>query len=253
MPEPDRKSSFRDTFESLVITVILAIFGTTFVVQAYKIPTGSMENTLLIGDHLLVNKFCFGNEPGWVRRILPYREIHRGDILVFKFPYNEAQEEPGTHLVKRVVGVPGDRIRVVNRQVFVNGLAMKEPYVLNTDVGIVHPGDSFPPPPGGFLAESTPRWDDAMSKYLHDGQIVVPPGRYFVMGDNRENSWDSRFWGFVPRNVATGRPLIIYWSYESAPDAYLMTSLKDRVSQTASMILHFFTRTRWRRTFRIVR
>ncbi|MGH9401288.1 MAG: signal peptidase I [Terriglobia bacterium] len=253
MAEPYRKSSTRDTFESLVITVILALFGTTFVVQAYKIPTGSMENTLLIGDHLLVNKFCFAEQTGWLRHILPYRNIHRGDILVFTYPYTEEQEEPGTHLVKRVVGVPGDHIRIVNRQVFVNGALQKEPYVHHMDPGIPHPGDSFPPPPGEFLPDSTPRWDAAISNYVKNGELVVPPGQYFVMGDNRENSWDSRFWGFVPRSVATGRPLIIYWSYETPPGSYLLTSLSDRISQTASMIVHFFTKTRWRRTFRLVR
>ncbi|MGH9405389.1 MAG: signal peptidase I [Terriglobia bacterium] len=253
MAEPFRKSSARDTFESLVITVILAVFGTTFVVQAYKIPTGSMENTLLIGDHLLVNKFCFANEPGWVKHILPYRAVHRGDILVFKYPYNEEQEEPGTHLVKRVIGIPGDHIRLVNRQVFVNGVAQKEPYVLNSDVGITQPADNFPLPPGGFLPDSAPRWAAELDNYVRNGEIVVPPGNYFVMGDNRENSWDSRFWGFVPRSVATGRPLVIYWSYETPPGSYLQTSLGDRVSQISSMIVHFFTRTRWRRTLRIVR
>ncbi|HEV2499046.1 MAG TPA: signal peptidase I [Terriglobia bacterium] len=253
MAEPYRKSSTRDTFESLVITVILAVFGTTFVVQAYKIPTGSMEKTLLIGDHLLVNKFCFSDQTGWLRHILPYRTIHRRDILVFKFPYNEEQEEPGTHLVKRVIGVPGDHIRIVNRQVFVNGVQQNEPYVNRLDDGIRHPGDSFPPPPGEFTPDSTPRWDAALSQYVKNGELVVPPGEYFVMGDNRENSWDSRFWGFVPRSVATGRPLIIYWSYETPPGSYLLTSFSDRLSQIASMFFHFFTKTRWRRAFRLVR
>lgn len=257
MGEPHRKSSTRDTFESLVITVILAIFGTTFVVQAFKIPTGSMENTLLIGDHLLVNKFCFADEPGWVRHILPYRDIHRGDILVFKFPYVEEQQEPGTHYVKRVIGVPGDHIRIVNRQVYVNGVAQKEPYVRHTYVGVPRPGDDFPPPPGEFLPGSTLSWDESLASYLKGGELVVPPGEYFVMGDNRENSWDSRFWGFVPGDLAygdgAGRPLIIYWSYETPQGAYLQTSFADRVSQTASLVLHFFTRTRWRRTFRLAR
>jgi signal peptidase I len=220
MIDPHRKSSTRDTFESLIVTVILAIFGTTFVVQAYKIPTGSMENTLLIGDHLLVNKFCFADQPGWLRHVLPYRNIHRGDIVVFKFPSTEAQEEPGTHLVKRVIGLPGDHI---------------------------------PLPAGEVLPGSTLSWDESLSSYVKDGELVVPPDCYFVMGDNRENSWDSRFWGFVPRDLISGRPLIIYWSYETPQGAYLRTSFSDRLSQTGDLLLHFFTKTRWRRTFRLVR
>lgn len=248
-----RKSSTRDTFESLIVTVILAIFGTTFVVQAFKIPTGSMENTLLIGDHLLVNKFCFADEPGWIRHVLPYRKIHRGDILVFKFPYVEEQQEPGSHFVKRVIGVPGDHIRVVNRQVYVNGVPSKEPYVHHTYIGVPRPGDNFPLSPGDYLPGSTLSWDESLPNYVKNGDLVVPPGEYFVMGDNRENSWDSRFWGFVPADLAygdgSGRPLLIYWSYETAPGSYLRTSFSDRVSQTVGVIVHFFTRTRWRRMF----
>jgi len=253
MTESFRKSSARDTFESLVVTVILAVFGTTFVVQAFKIPTGSMKNTLLVGDHLLVNKFCFAEQPGWIQHVLPYRKIRRGDILVFKYPSTEAQQEPGTHFVKRVIGLPGDRIRVVNRQVYVNGAPLNEPYVRNTYPDMSRPGDDFPLPAGEFLPGSTLSWDEALSRYMKNGDVVVPPERYFVMGDNRENSWDSRFWGFVPRSLVSGRPLVIYWSYETPPEDYLRTSFFDHISGTVSMFLHFFTKTRWRRTFKLVR
>ncbi|HLW78673.1 MAG TPA: signal peptidase I, partial [Terriglobia bacterium] len=123
MTEVQRKSAVRDTFESLVVTVVLAIFGTTFIVQAFKIPTGSMENTLLIGDHLLVNKFVFAFHSGFLSRLLPYREVRRDDVVVFKYPYVDQAQEPGEHLVKRVIGVPGDRIKLVDRQVYVNGQA----------------------------------------------------------------------------------------------------------------------------------
>src|SRR5690242_12178119 len=126
MAEPYQKSSFRDTFESLVVTVILAIFGTTFVVQAFKIPTGSMENTLLIGDHLLVNKFAFAAHSSSLDHLLPYREIRRDDVVVFKYPYNDQTQEPGEHFVKRVIAVPGDRVRLVHRQVLVNGRPVEE-------------------------------------------------------------------------------------------------------------------------------
>ncbi len=253
MAEPYHKSSLRDTLESLVVTVILAIFGTTFVVQAFKIPTGSMKNTLLIGDHLLVNKFAFAYPEGPLARFLPYRKIHRDDVVVFKFPGgSEDPQEEGEHFVKRVIGLPGDRIRVVNRKVFVNGEAVSEPFVRNIDPGEVRPGDDFPPVMWGELQGATSEWQAEFPNYVKDGQIVVPPNEYFVMGDNREESWDSRFWGFVPRKLVSGRPLIIYWSFETPRGQYEQTSVGDRVHQMENMIVHFFTETRWRRTFKLI-
>ncbi len=252
MAEGYKKSSTRDTFESLVVTVILAIFGTTFILQAFKIPTGSMENTLLIGDHLLVNKFIFAYHPGYLGRILPYREIHRGDVIVFKFPSTEEQEEPGEHFVKRVIGVPGDHIRIFHRQVFVNGQPLDEPYIRHTFLGELRPGDDFPPADSEYLRGATASWLADISNHISNGELVVPPGQYFAMGDNREQSWDSRFWGFVPRGLISGRPLIIYWSYETPRDEYLKTSFGDRLAQTFDLIIHFPTKTRWRRTFMFV-
>ena len=147
MDEAFKKSSTRDTFESLVVTVILAIFGTTFVLQAFKIPTGSMENTLLIGDHLLVNKFIFAPEGGVLAHFLPYRDLRRGDVVVFKFAPTDEQTEPGEHFVKRVIGVPGDHIRIFHRQVFVNGKLQNEPFVRHDPAFAdeLRPGDDFPP------------------------------------------------------------------------------------------------------------
>jgi signal peptidase I len=253
MAEPFKKSGTRDTFESLVVTVILAIFGTTFVLQAFKIPTGSMENTLLIGDHLLVNKFAFAHRSGSLAGLLPYREIHRGDVVVFKYPPSEDQTEPGEHFVKRVIGVPGDRIRIFHRQVFVNGRPVDEPFVHHSYTDQLRPGDDFPPASSEYLRGATARWSAEMQDHLQGNELVVPPGRYFVMGDNREQSWDSRFWGFVPRDLISGRPLLIYWSFETPRDEYMHTSLADRVSQTWDLIIHFPTKTRWRRTFGFVR
>jgi len=255
MPEATKKSTLRDSFESLVVTVILAVFGTTFVVQAFKIPSGSMENTLLIGDHLLVNKFAFAWQSGALRRWAPYRDPERGDVLVFKFPgVSIEQQEPGEHFVKRVIGVGGDRIRIVHRQVFRNGQPLDEPYVHHDYLGEVRPGDDFPPPSPEFLGGgATPEWIATMGQYVKDGELVVPPGQYFVMGDNREHSWDSRFWGFVPHELVSGRPLVIYWSFETPEQEYLQTSLGNRLAQTGDLLLHFFSKTRWRRTFRIVR
>jgi signal peptidase I len=237
-----------------VVTVILAVFGTTFVVQAFKIPTGSMENTLLVGDHLLVNKFAFAWQFGSLRRLEPYRAPRRLDVVVFKFPGSgEEAQEPGEHFVKRVIGVPGDRIRIVHRQVLVNDVALNEPYVHHDYPGVLMPGDDFPPPSPEDLRNATPEWTESIENYVKDGELVVPPGQYFVMGDNREHSWDSRFWGFVPRELVSGRPLLIYWSFETPEQEYQQTSLRDRLIQTGDLFLHFFTRTRWRRTFRIVR
>src|SRR5581483_9173349 len=156
MAETAKKSSTRDTFESLIVTVILAIFGTTFVLQALKIPTGSMESTLLIGDHLLVNKFAFAPHSTLLSRLLPYREIRRGDIVVFKFPSPDDQNEHGEHFVKRVIGVPGDHIRIHHRQVFVNGQALSEAYVRHANLGQLRPGDDVTPGPSDFPQNPNP-------------------------------------------------------------------------------------------------
>jgi len=255
MAEVYKKSSLRDTFESLIVTVILAIFGTTFVVQAFKIPTGSMENTLLIGDHLLVNKFAFAYHGYTLARFLPYRDVRHGDVLVFKFPGPaEEQSEPGEHFVKRVIGLPGDRIRIFHRQVSVNGQPLTEPFVYHAWPDMERSGDDFPPPDSEYLQGSTALWTADMPNHIDkEGELVVPPGHYFAMGDNREQSWDSRFWGFVPQELISGRPLLIYWSYETSRDEYMHTSGSDWISQTFSIIFHFPTRTRWRRTLKMVR
>jgi signal peptidase I len=255
MADVYKKSATRDTLESLVVTVILAIFGTTFVVQAFKIPTGSMENTLLIGDHLLVNKFVFAFRSRLLGRLLPYRDVRRGDIVVFKYPSSDDEaQEPGEHFVKRVIGVPGDRIRVDHRQIFINDQQLNEPYVRHAfPTDETHAGDNFPPAPGEYLPGSTLRWNTDIQNYAKAGELVVPPDRYFVMGDNREESWDSRFWGFAPREVVSGRPLLIYWSFETPRSEYQRNALSDRVSQSVDLVVHFFSKTRWRRTFKFVR
>jgi signal peptidase I len=253
MSEGPKKSPTRDTLESLVVTVILAIFGTTFVLQAFKIPTGSMETTLLIGDHLLVNKFAFAYPTGLLARVLPYREIRRGDVVVFKFPPSEDASQAGEHFVKRVIGLPGDRVHILHRQVFVNGQVLEEPSVHHTYTDQLRPGDDFPLGTSDYLRGMTARWSDELPDHVKDGELVVPPGQYFVMGDNREQSWDSRFWGFVPRELVTGRPLVIYWSYETPREEYTRNSMWDKVTQTADLIFHFPTKTRWRRTFGLVR
>jgi signal peptidase I len=253
MAEPYKKSAGRDTLESLVVTVILAVFGTTFVVQAFKIPTGSMENTLLIGDHLLVNKFVFAVPKSVAAPALPYREVRRGDIVVFKFPPSDDPEQRGEHFVKRVIGLPGDRVRIFHREVFINGVKLDEPYVRHIEPEIRTLGDDFPPPPENSMRGYPLRWREELAQLVENGELVVPPGRYFVMGDNREASWDSRFWGFVPRELITGRPLVIYWSLEANREDYFPTSVLGRLKRTAMLVVQFPVKTRWSRTFSVVR
>jgi signal peptidase I len=251
--EPTYKKSVpREYFESLVITVILALFGTTFIVQAFKIPTPSMENNLLVGDHLLVNKFAFGTPGSWIDAALPFRDINRGDVIVFRYPKDLTK-----HYVKRVVGLPGERVRIVDQQVFVDGRALDEPYKMH----ISPPGayadpfrDFFPPRPhpgrryGGI--DQDPYWYE---DYMVEDEILVPEGHYFAMGDNRDNSSDSRYWGFVPVEDVVGKALVIYWSYETDSDDYLQTAVSDRLSQIVELGTNFFTKTRWDRTFMIIR
>ena len=202
-------TSMREYIESLLVTVILALFGTTFVVQAFKIPSQSMEPTLLVGDHLLVNKFIFGGRDAWYEKLLPYRAVRRGDVIVFKFPF---QDHP--HYVKRVIGVPGDRIKIVDQQVYRNGEKLTEPYAYHDSAAPYDPFlYNFPPASHDELISSMqPEWADQISQYVQNGEIVVPPGNYFAMGDNRDHSWDSRYWGFVSRDAIMGGPVVIYWS-----------------------------------------
>jgi signal peptidase I len=227
-----RKSTAREYFESIAIAVILALFIRTFVVQAFKIPTGSMENNLLIGDHLLVNKFVFGPTASRVENaLLPVRDIRRGDIVVFKFP-----QEPERDFIKRVIGLPGETLELKHKKVYINGTALDEPYV------------HFLVPPSADGQEVAPF--DLRESY---GPVTVPDGQYFVMGDNRDNSQDSRWWGYLPRTLVKGKALMIYWSFESDRNDYQQDGLGDTISGIADVVTGFFTRTRWERLFRQIR
>ena len=201
MMEPFKKSVAREYFESLVIAVVLALFIRTFVVQAFKIPTGSMEPNLLIGDHLLVNKLVFGPySRGIERTVLPMKEIDRRDVIVFKYP-----EDPERDFIKRVIGLPGEQIEVRQKRVYVNGRLLDEPYA--------HYMEQPPPVPQHLDPDDRQgAGGDPRESY---GPVTVPPKHYFVMGDNRDNSQDSRYWGFLPRDYVKGRALVIYWSYET--------------------------------------
>ena len=242
-------ASFLEYAESLLVTVILALFGTSFIVQAFKSPSPSMEPTLLVGDHLLVNKFIFGGRGGPLDGILPYRPIVRGDIIVFKFPFAEH-----THYVKRIIGLPGDRLRIIDQQVVVNGRPLAEPYKVHVPGASDPFGDNFPPTtvyiPAGTPLQ--PEWRQEILQHVKDEELVVPPGKYFVMGDNRDRSWDSRYWGFVDREAIMGRPMMVYWSIDSTAEEYVDRSFLGRLQGLGEMLLHFPARTRWGRMLRTV-
>ena len=242
-------TSVREYIESLLVTVILALFGTTFVVQAFKIPSQSMEPTLLVGDHLLVNKFIFGGRDAWYEKLLPYRSVRRGDIIVFKFPF---QDHP--HYVKRVIGVPGDRIKIVDQQVYRNGQKLVEPYAVH-DSAVPYDAFLYNFPPAGhddIISSMQPEWADQIFKYIQNGEIVVPPGNYFAMGDNRDHSWDSRYWGFVSREAIMGGPVVIYWSVQSSEEEYSERSFGGGIVSILRTLIEIPTRTRWNRMLRTV-
>jgi len=226
------KSTLREYFESIVIAVILALFIRTFVVQAFKIPTGSMENNLLVGDHLLVNKFVFGPYGSSLeRKLLPETSIKRGDVVVFKFP-----KEPERDFIKRVIGLPGEVVELRQKRVYINGRPLDEPYV------------HFMLPPRSEGQEFAA--PDVRDQF---GPVTVPDGQLFVMGDNRDNSEDSRYWGTLPMDYVKGKALMVYWSYESDREDYEQDGIGATVSGAVSVITHFFTRTRWDRLLHQIR
>jgi signal peptidase I len=229
--EAKKKSTFREYYEALLIAVIFVNFARIFVFQAFKIPTGSMEDNLKVGDHIIVNKFIYGPVPDAWKRLLPLRDIKRGDIIVFRFPL-----QPDTDFVKRVVGLPGDVIEIRNKVVFINGKALDEPYVVHVD-STVFPGISALPEQYRLRDQLAP--------------FVVPPARYFAMGDNRDRSSDSRYWGTVPRGHIKGRAFMVYWSFASVPPP-ADSPPSARLKELADVVIHFFTWTRWERTFFIV-
>jgi signal peptidase I len=240
-------SDWPATIQSIAGTVVIAVFVVTFIVQAFTIPSESMERTLLVGDYVLVDKFSYGGGTTW-SRLFPYRKIHRGDIVVFHYPVR-----PQQHFVKRVVGLPGDRVRLINKRVFVNGAPLDEPYAQYISAVRDPYRDDFPRtdvPEVGVTA----RWWGEMPKLVEDKQLIIPQGNYFVLGDNRDDSQDSRYWGFVPRENIIGRPLMIYWSARNLDnDLPGSPTAGDRLYHLAYAITHLFQITRWERTFRLVR
>jgi signal peptidase I len=235
---------------SLAAVLVTGLFIITFIVQAFEIPSSSMENTLLIGDHVFVNREQFAPPTRWLGPILPYRDIHRQDIVVFLSP-----AEPGLYVVKRIIGSPGDRIHLQDGAVYRNGEKLDEPYVIHQAGGENYNPyrDNFPSVLPTEYSNVVPEWQLSMKQYIQGDDLVVPPDRYFAMGDNRDVSYDSRYWGFIPRENVIGRPMFIYWSFLTPPDQYLQKGLGQRLSFVAHVVIHFFDETRWRRTFRIIR
>ena len=226
-----KKSVAREYLESIVVAVILALFIRTFAIQAFKIPTGSMESNLLIGDHLLVNKLVYSPSAIPLEdRLLGKRPIERGHVVVFKFP-----DDANRDFIKRVIGLPGETVEIRNKKVYIDGEPLDEPYVQFLD-----PPRSPDDPEYGLQSEGVrDKW----------GPRVVPEGHLLVLGDNRDNSRDSRFWGFLARDQVKGRALIVYWSYDADREEYNRTSFIDWIKDTARA----FGKTRWSRFFHVIR
>jgi signal peptidase I len=231
-----KKSIYREYLESVVVAIMLALFIRTFIVQAFKIPTGSMEKNLLIGDHLLVNKLIYSPSAGtWEDELFAKREVRRGDVVVFKFP-----EDPTRDFIKRVVALPGETVALRGKSVYIDGKLLPESYTTFIADPPDEPAGSAPAP----LLEDNPG-DRLRGNY---GPESVPEGRIFVLGDNRDNSRDSRYWGFLPRDQVKGRALLVYWSYQATKDEYNRTGaqwLKDTLSALG--------KTRWDRFFHFIR
>lgn len=228
-----RKSVYREYYEAILVAFILALFVRTFVFENFKIPSGSMEDNLLIGDHLVVNKFVFATQADTLLHdLLPYRTPERGDVVVFKFP-----EDPRRDFIKRCVAIAGDTVEMREKRLFVNGVPVDEPYVVHKDPRI------FRDLPG------VPARNRNRDNF---GPLEVPGGSIYCLGDNRDNSLDSRFWGPVPLSYVKGRAVLIYWSYEAERNDWEWRGVAHRLRQLAEVFLNFFTKTRWERQFRLI-
>jgi signal peptidase I len=218
------KSKLQEYIEAIILAIVIAFFIRTFVIQAYKIPSGSMKPTLQIGDHILVSKFNYGIRLPLIRStLIPVGTPKRGDIVVFIYPEDRSKD-----FIKRLIGLPGDTIEVRDKKILVNGLPWSDAHGVYVDnliiPGSVQPRDNF-------------------------GPVIVPEGQIFAMGDNRDNSDDSRFWGFLPLTNLKGRPWVIYFSYQAERDAYQKTGFGDRLKK----LVNFLPKARWRRILKVIR
>lgn len=232
----------RGAIAEWTITILLLLFLTTTLVQAFVIPTGSMEDSLLIGDHLLVDKLAYAPSGPVSKYLLPYSPVKRGDIIVFRYPVDIRQT-----FVKRCMGVPGDRIRIMNKQVYLNGVKLDEPYKVHKTDYLDSYRDNFPGEPNVMVDKGAL---DMLTNHVVNGEVVVPDNAYFAMGDNRDSSLDSRYWGFVPRENIIGKPLIVYWSYDAPTDQ--LNSPSVSFEHVVDLAQNFFTKSRWKRSFMLI-
>ncbi|MEO6119942.1 MAG: signal peptidase I [Terriglobales bacterium] len=241
------KETVPEFISSMAAVFVTGLFIVTFNLQAFEIPSTSMKNTLLVGDRLFVDRTTVAPPTRWTGPIVPYSDIKRNDIIVFLSP-----AIPGLYVVKRIIGVPGDRIRLEKGVLYRNGAKVDEPYVVRRTGNYVPYRDDFP----AELPDSdavTAEWHVSLSSFVQNGEILVPEDSYFAMGDNREDSLDSRYWGFIPRANVVGRPMFIFWSFETPEGQYQQTGMANRIKNFLTTALNFFGDTRWSRTFRLVR
>jgi signal peptidase I len=245
VPEKPRES-MPEFIASIAIILVTGLFIITFTLQAFTIPSSSMENTLLIGDHVFVDRMLLAPVTKWIGKLIPYREPRHGDVFVFIHP-----AEPGLYVVKRIIGLPGDHIHLQDGAVYRNGEKLTEPYVL-TAGNYVPYRDNFPAVAPSEYEEVTPEWRAELPSFIKNGDLVVPPNSIFAMGDHRDVSLDSRYWGFVPFENVIGRPMFIYWSFITPRDEYERQSIGDRIAWLFNIVIHFFDQTRWSRMFHVV-
>jgi signal peptidase I len=253
--QTDQTETPLESLASICLVLAVGLFVMTFVFQNFEIPSASMTKTLLIGDHVLVDRTSFAPPTKWAP-FVHYRDVHRGDIIVF---YKPNPETPDLFLVKRAIGIPGDHIHLRDGIVYLNGVAQNEPEAGKpaADGDPEHAynpyRDDFPAIPPGPYDEVTASWALDLPNHIQNGDLVVPPGKIFAMGDNRTESLDGRYWGFVPRENIVGRPLFVYWSFETPADQINKQSVGDRIRFMGHILVHFFDETRWKRTFHIIR
>lgn len=234
-----------DTLRSLLSIIVISVFVLTFVVQPFRIPSESMERTLLVGDFLLVNKAVYGPAGAW-HWLLPYQPVNRGDVIVFRFPL-----DPSDHVVKRVVGVPGDRIRLQDGVVCLNGKKQNEPFAIFEGSYQDSFRDQFPARLYTDPGVDT-HWWMLMRQAVKNGELLVPPGMYFVLGDNRNHSRDSRYWGFVPRSSVVGLPVLVYFSVQESSPTEATALPDDKLGHVTSPLDTLMDFARWSRTFRVI-